>query len=743
MFLIVILNAYLYRNELFIKADANDNNFQYALVDEAKNTWDNVFAGKLSPFYLLDSFNERWSEGFPLAMYYSHLPQAAIALLGYVKIITLDQWFNLIKYLMLVLLPVSFFVGARRMGFNYISAVAAAVFSQIIFTDGLYGIDVSSFLWRGWGLSSQLFAVFFLPLAFSYSYGYFSENKGFGKALLFNFLVAESHSGVFFMLALSYIVIFLFELAIKLRFDTAPPINFFKRFFIFCLLNLLILSYFLIPFFFYNNYRGYSNWDSLWKFNSYGWKQIVIWLFNGNIFDFGRLPFISILAALGFFIARKRSEIIFSILFFFYLMLYFGRATFGNLIDVIPGFSEFHLSRFIVMVQFSGIFLAAASIESIFRNLDIVFFALKNFPSQLNGLFKSSKKISAISNITKLIVVILLIYLIYQAEKPIIKYAGENNNLISEFNKKYTAEEKSYKQILDKLKTLPKARVYAGRPGNWGRNMTIGGNQLYMALSKDGIPVIGFAPESWSPNSEYDQFFNEQDKDFYDLYNVGYIVSTVDFTPPDFAKPVFKTGRYQLYEVETNGWFTLAKSDLTVSSDKTNLFNVTKLWMESNQLKNNNYPKISYSEPDYIFGKKSLRMLNEHEYTDEYAFSKSLWNDNPFAIRPASLEAKLTLKKETHVNQTFETTFSLDKDCRNCILVLKNTFHPNWKVVINGKKTKEFAVFPYYLGVELNKAGEYKVTATYSPGNLKMLLLTSELVILGYIFFRRYRKNKT
>ena len=106
LFLLILLigiNIYLYRSEFNVLIDPNDNIFQYALVDEAKNIWHNVFSGKLSPFYLLDSWQERWAEGFALSSYYSHLPQAIIGLFGGYKL------FVIIRTWMLILMPLMFY----------------------------------------------------------------------------------------------------------------------------------------------------------------------------------------------------------------------------------------------------------------------------------------------------------------------------------------------------------------------------------------------------------------------------------------------------------------------------------------------------------------------------------------------------------------------------------------------------------------------------------------------------------
>ena len=205
---IVGFNFYLYKAEFKVLVDPNDNIFQYALIDEARNIWKQVFAGKLSPFYLLDSWQERWAEGFALSSYYAHLPQGVISLIGLISPIGEYKMFVFIRTIMLILMPVMFYLGARILGVSLLPSLLVSLLSQTISTDGLYGIDATSFLWRGWGLSAQLVAVFFLPVAFAYTINYFenptSHKASLGKAVLFNFLVAQSHFGMFSLLLLGY-----------------------------------------------------------------------------------------------------------------------------------------------------------------------------------------------------------------------------------------------------------------------------------------------------------------------------------------------------------------------------------------------------------------------------------------------------------------------------------------------------------------------------------------------------------
>ncbi len=720
--LIVIFNVYIYRGEIRILPEVNDNSFQFALVNEATGLWRQILAGKLSPFYLVDSFNNRWNEGLSLSTYYSHLPQTVISLLAIVTRIDPHTLFNWIKYLMLVLLPVTFFFGARILGLSNGYALLTAFFAQSIFTDGYYGIDSTSFLWRGWGLSSQLFGVFFLPLAFAYAYSYLTDKKNLGKAILFNFLVAECHSGVFLMMVISYPIIIGYELVMSFqrKLESRSPGSQIEsgmtRLLTLGGILFLILAYFLIPFFTQGSYRNFSFWDPRWKFDSFGLKQTAIWFFNGSLFDFNRLPFLTFLTLFGVFVGlRKKDKFLnfITLAFLVYGVLYLGRATLGSVIDVIPGMSEFHLHRFIVMVQFTGIFLAAGLIAN-FQ------FSIFNFQSIFNDLVFKRLKIGnwkfignwklVIGNSAIIIGVIIAIIAVYYMELPVVKYARENNDLIKQFNKSYEQEYAAYEKIVQKLRSLPSGRVSAGRPGNWGRDFKVGGQQVYMAISQDGFATLGNSPESWSPNAEFDQFFDENNLDFYNLYNIRYLIVPADFKPPAFVKPVLESGHYRLYQVETTGWFDIGRSDMTIGGRKTDFINIVHLWLTSYQVRNKNYPRI-------VLQKNPSDTITE------------MWQKYPFASAANFTDESINWQERVD-GQSYKIDFSLKKDCFNCVIILKNTYHPNWQIYVNGKKVEAFPVFPFFIGIPVTKAGEYHLTAVYKPSSLKILLIWAAVAML-------------
>lgn len=706
--LLVGFNLYLHRVELSITNEVNDNTFQYALIDEAKVIWQYVLSGQLSPFYLFDSFNERWNEGFALSSYYSHLPQAVIALISLVTGLDAYKLFTLVKFLLLVFLPLPFFLMGRIVGLSALTSLLIAYFSHLTFTDGLYGIDISSFLWRGWGLSSQLVAIFIMPIAYAYSYTYLEKEKNLGKAILANFLFASSHSGIFLITVLS--------LPVLLLFHRGHYEQFLRRLGIFAGLTGISLAYFFVPFFTQSDFRNFSLWDPIWKFDSFGILPVVTWFLDGKLFDFGRPPVLTLLVLFGLFfclISPTRWFRFTAVSFLLYSALFMGRSTFGPLIGLIPGLSEFHLHRFVVGLQFTGI-IAASGLFTFLLQWVV-------------------DKIRLPKMATAIILVLLLFPIIYYLEKPIVKYSTDNASWIRASNKKFQLESPPVDKAVEKLKTLPDGRVYAGRPGNWGRNFKVGDEPVYMYLAQNGFKTVGLAPQSWSPNSEYDQFFGDSDKAIFDLYNVRHALFPDTVTAPQFAKKKERFGKFNLYEIDTDGWFTTGISRLVVTGKKTDFVNITHLWLNSPMFKARHYPTILFQGDKRDFKYKYYyTMLDLNNFRDNNGNLYTLWQRNPtalnFGISNLSDVKKLS---ESSSFQKYRAEFKVEKDCPQCIVILKQTFHPNWQVKVNGRDVSAYPVFPFYIGIPIEKVGKYHVEAVYRPNNLKVLLIVLGLMAIG------------
>jgi len=88
----------------------------------------------------------------------------------------------------------------------------------------------------------------------------------------------------------------------------------------------------------------------------------------------------------------------------------------------------------------------------------------------------------------------------------------------------------------------------------------------------------------------------------------------------------------------------------------------------------------------------------------------------------------------------YSATFKLTKDCSYCVAVLKQTYHPNWQIKVNEEPVKAYPVFPFYIGIPIQKAGSYKIEAVYRPNSLKIgLLIITVMVTVVYLFRKKLK----
>ncbi|OGG04480.1 hypothetical protein A2W14_06275 [Candidatus Gottesmanbacteria bacterium RBG_16_37_8] len=758
----IIFNLILYRAEVTIKGDPNDNIFQYSLVHRTNWVWENYgcpLSLQCLP-NLVDHNVTYWAEGYALPFYYSHLPQITIVAsykllvspvasfarhsLGDGGSFTLYQYYNWTKYLLLSLIPLPFFLAFIIVGFPIIPSAIAAFFASHLSTDGLYGIDPPSSLWRGWGLTSQLYAVIFMPLALAFTFkaakkitatanskitNLFHLHPAFW-AVVFLTLTTAGHLGIGIITLLSTTPLIFLDL------NKTNIISRIKQLFLIYISLILVLSYWIIPILLYNNYHIVSFWDPIWKFNSYGWFEVIRQYLNGEIFDWQRLPLVTSLVTLGFFVLLLHKEyLIFAYIFALMMLFYFGRTTWGGLIDLIPGMKDFHLHRFIVGVHATSLFLLPLSIEFLF-----------SLTSKITSFFqekiKKTKEIQAVFPwISPIFNLILISVIAYLTVNQTVKYNALNHRWISEANSAYSYDEKNFLDLLDFLKEKPQARIYAGRPGNWGHDFRLGSSQIYMLLSVYGFDMSQFLPETWSMMSENDQNFDERYAMDYNLLNLRYIIAPKNQDFPQTAQMVKKFGPYQVYEIPTSGWFDVVESPMFVESDKTNFLNLVYLWHRSYPRTWKMHPLISVEKnPSVPPGmKKQIKMIDEVTYRENNR-TKNIFADFPFVFPEATVSAKISQEKVN--KQTYSAKIDVPKNCRNCVFMFKMSYHPNWNVVVDGKQVEKYAVFPMYVAAKA-KPGSHTIEVTHQPHPLKTFLLYSEILAIPLLFIFRKKLTKS
>ncbi len=912
----IVFNLWLYRLEPTVTTDPNDNTFQFALVDRTNQIWD--FASKKCSVniicftsYLVDHWVPNWTEGYNLPFYYSHVPQILIVASYRILSSTIQQfsnvtislftYYHLLIYLLLSLFPLSLFLALRVIKLPWMIAGIGALLATHLSTDGLYGLDPSSFLWRGYGLSSQLFAMIWLPLAIAYSYRYFSTQHMDGWSFIeqlkiflgihrdnstvknlhlasrkdtdhgsqytmqagsihepagqmtFNsltgrtfwfaifFLVATTmgHLGIG-MIALLSLVPIAFTKPIIMILHSESFLNIIKatinqatKLLFLLVVTIFFLSYWIIPIFLYDNFHNISFWDPVWKFNSYGWKETLVRLFNGNLFDFGRFPLFTFLVFIGIFAGLQKwlkgtrktilrstvsetslnedegningaewvsrvspknasSEIPFAgfaFLFLFWLLFYFGRTTWGGLIDLIPGMKEFHLSRFIVGLHIAGIFLAPIGIHAIATWIltTIEQFSNKTIP---RGLLYSS------------IVILLSIGIVSGIYPQTLRYASYNDVLIRKGIEDARLVQKDVDELFLTLRSQgyggPPGRVFAGRGGGWGKDFKVADTPYYMLLSTYGIPTVLWLPETWSPNADTEQFFSEDKLADYNLYNIRYVIAPLNQSTQPFWKLIKETNTWKLYEVtptgdavggiqrdaqpssmelssmkakernasiagegnrgrtrrEVTGYFTSGVRPAIISSDKRSFVNLIHLWIQSSDTHTKGlYPELTFAK-DFprSTGLPNFRMLDEVTYKVPDGSIHNIFVQQPVYFPPGvqSVEqfndvtidkySNITIEKEeSEADMIFKSQVTVGKNCVECLVILKQTYHPNWRATIDGKGVQPLTVFPFYLAVPVSE-GTHDIVFSYKPSVLKITLLMAELLFIALFIANAIKK---
>lgn len=488
----------------------------------------------------------------------------------------------------------------------------------------------------------------------------------------------------------------------------------------------------------HDQYHNFSFWDPVWKFNSYGAKEVITRLGNGALFDFGRLPIFTGLIIIGLFVIDYFP---FTLLFFFFLFFYFGRTTWGNIINIIPSMREFHLSRFIVGVHAAGFFLAPIGLTwLVTRVTDVVSRVIKSAPS------RKSIHTHMIRFLMIFIAFVAIVALVYPQT---IKYAEYNDTLITQANNNYAKQSTDANALVSTLQNLEKTapgRVFTGRGGSWGRDFRISETPMYMYLSNFGIPIVLWLPETWSPNADTEQYFREDHAEDYDLYDIRYVTTPANLAKENiqpFWKLIKQNPSWKLYEVQTSGYFTTGVQPAIAASDKYSYTNLIRLWIQSSDPKNGLYPQLTFDTKTYPVntGLPNFKMTDEATYVTPDSQTHSLFAEPPRYETDLSQLENMNITNQTeNTDMIFSAKVSVPSGCDGCMVILKQSYHPNWKVTVDGKPVTPIIVFPFFIGIPVTK-GTHTIICSYTPSSFKVFLLWTDLVILiGILVWLMRRK---
>jgi hypothetical protein len=215
-------------------------------------------------------------------------------------------------------------------------------------------------------------------------------------------------------------------------------------------------------------------------------------------------------------------------------------------------------------------------------------------------------------------------------------------------------------------------------------------------------------------NSDIFRYFDETRRDLYNLYNVRYVVAPEEQMLPDFVKPLQQFGRHRLYQVETTGYFDLVGSDLAFAGGGTDFYPAASSWLASGLPGAKQHPEV-------LIGSTSQgieRPLPLRAAVDVIPTVKASAGPSRGAV----------LSEEVGSN-SFAAGVRVE---RESWLLLKATYHPNWRATVDGVETDTVMLMPSFVGVRL-LPGNHQVQLEYRSRRLRMVLLGLGLLTLPLI----------
>lgn len=348
------------------RVDLNDNVSHFAMVERMVQAAEH---GE-DP---LDCWSPEWSFGYPMLRVYQTLPHGMVAaayfLLG--KTVPLMTVFVWVRFLAVVLLPLSFFAAARLLELGPATALAAALLAPLISTSGLYGLEFGSYVWVGSGLFPQAVAAHSLLLTLGFAFRALRAGKRLQLAGVFLGLTFLCHFIYGYIGAISICLLAVMPgspaRALRIRRTAWVAVTAF-----------LLAAFQLAPLFLDGAWINHSRWEPAWKWDSFGGGQVAQWLVTGELLDHGRLPVLTLLALLGVLLAFRESRaagrmdaapkfvLLGAALWF---LMFCGRPFWGPLVWLLGVSPDMQMHRLVGGVHVFLLLAAAMGLAGLWREL--------------------------------------------------------------------------------------------------------------------------------------------------------------------------------------------------------------------------------------------------------------------------------------------------------------------------------------------------------------------------------------
>jgi hypothetical protein len=474
-------------------------------------------------------------EGSPHFLHYQSLPAIVAGAWG--LLIGPDAAFRWSLYLLLSLWPISVYLSARGFGARRPAAAASAAMAPFLSSVTGVGYEQHAYLWTGFGVWTQLWASWTLPLAWGYSWRAIREGRGYLKAVLFTALTVALHFETGY-LALSVLLVWPLVAG-------RPLVARLRRAALLLGGSLLASAWVIVPLLDQRSWAAVNEpFQGTGLVNGYGAGRVLRWLLSGQLLDHGRLPVVTVLAAIGLGLAwlawsSNADGRALLVALAVCLVYAFGRTTLGSLVELIPGNQDLFFRRFMMGVQLAALLLAG-------RGAAWLAAGCLRLPQARVRFWRPGLSAGAV--LAGAIVVLAPAWLQLGA------YDSRDAVAIAAQRRADRSQGAQLDRLLTVIKRDGGGRTYAGMPSNWGQDFTVGEVPVFKYLESRDVDEVGYTLRTASLMTDPEFYLNDRNPSDYRLFAIHYLILPAARRPPVRAQLVMRSGAYALWTLPSAGY---------------------------------------------------------------------------------------------------------------------------------------------------------------------------------------------
>jgi Bacterial membrane protein YfhO len=652
--------------------------------------------------------------GSPQFLHYQSLPAVLTGALGLLT--GPDVAFRWSLYLLLSLWPISVYLSARAFGAGRPAAAAAAAMAPFLASATGIGYEQHAYLWTGFGVWTQLWASWTLPLAWGWSWRAVRDGRGYLRAILLTALTVALHFETGY-LALSVLLVWPLvagrPFAARLR-----------RAAVLLGGSLLASAWVIVPLVTERRWAAVNEvLQGTGLVNGYGARQVLAWLVSGQLLDHGRLPVVTVFAALGLVLAwlawstDTDARALLAALAVC-LLFAFGRTTFGSLADLIPGGADLFFRRFMMGVQLVALLLAGRGAAALAAGGLRLFAAwVPRWPPGRSATGRSAAVRSA-AVLFPAVVFATAIAVLAPAWRQLGAYDRHDAAAIAAQRRADSTEGTDVDRLIAVIKRDGGGRTYAGMPSNWGQDFTVGAVPVFKYLESRDVDEVGYTLRTASLMTGPEYYFDQRNPSDYQLFGIRYLILPAGSKPPVPAWLVRRSGPYSLWTINGAGYLQAGRIVGEISADRANLGTRSVPLLRSGLAADGAYLGVRYGSGGGGDGRL------------------------PTMPSPPPAGAVSAERADLGAGQASATV----RMGQPGVVVLSASYDPGWTATVNGRPVPTRMVAPALVAVDVPAGTDQVVFRFQGYGNYPALLalsgLTVALIAVGPALGRRLRRPR-